>query len=174
MCFSEQIFYRKQSLGAPVRFSSHMADSVVREIQKTKRSVIVLRSQSSLVYLCVQFVFSTAALHVLVRWISRLIALWSKGVYIPSLHFFCENNPEPWPVFSRPLANEDLFFSTIMGSYTSENNCSGQWRLESTWHKYKNISGLAWLSFWWLTSFCGTYVSLRMSVSGVTLQLTAC
>ena len=122
-----------------------------------------LRSQFSLVYLC-QFVFSASVLHFLVRWISRLISLWSKGVYIPSLHFFCENIPEPWPVFSRPLANEDLFFSTIMGSYTSENNCSGQWRLESTWHKYKNISGLAWLSFWWLTSFCGTNVSLQVSV----------
>ena len=60
MCFSEQIFYRKQSLGAPVRFSLHMAESVVREIQKTKRSVIVLRSQFSSVYLCVQFVFYAA------------------------------------------------------------------------------------------------------------------
>ena len=163
MCFSEQILYRKQSLGAPVRFSLHRAESVVREIQKTKRSVIVLRSQSSLVYLCVQFVFSTAALHVLVRWISRLIALWSKGVYILSLHFFCDNNSEPWPVFSRPLANEDLFFLTIMGFYLSENNCSGQWRRESSGHMY-NINGLARLSFWWLNSFCGTYVSLRMSV----------
>ena len=94
--------------------------------------VASLRVQFSLVYLCVQFVFSATALHFLVRWISRLIALWSKGIYIPSLHFFCESNPEPWPVFSRPLANEDLFFSTIMGSCTSENNCSGQWRLEST------------------------------------------
>ena len=105
----------------PLRFSLHVAESVVREIQKTKRSVIVLffnlllvaslRSQFSLVYLCVQFVFSATALHFLVRWISRLIALWSKGVYIPSLHFFCENNPEPWPVFFfRQLANEDLFF----------------------------------------------------------------
>ena len=156
-----------------LRFSLHMAESVVREIQKTKRSVIVLffnlllvaslRSQFSLVYLCVQFVFSAAALHFLVRWISRLIALWSKGVYIPSLHFFSENNPEPWPVFSRPLANEDLFFSTIMGSYTSENNCSGQWRRKNTGHMY-NINGLAWLSFWSLTSFSGTYVSLRMCV----------
>ena len=88
-----------------LRFSLHMAESVVREIQKTKRSVIVLffylllvtslRSQFSLVYLCIQFVFSAAALHFLVRW----IALWSKDVYIRSLHFFCENQPEPWPVF---------------------------------------------------------------------------
>ena len=102
-----------------LRFSLHMAESVVREIQKPKRSMIVLlfffnlllvaslRSQFSLVYLC-QFVFSASVLHFLVRWISRLIALWSKGVYIPSLHFFSENNHEPWPVFSRPLANEDL------------------------------------------------------------------
>ena len=54
-----------------------MVESVVREIQKTKRSVIVLffnlllvaslRSQFSLVYLCVQFVFSAAARHFLVR-----------------------------------------------------------------------------------------------------------
>ena len=52
-----------------------MAESVVREIQKTKRSMIVLffnllvaslRSQFSLVYLC-QFVFSASALHFLVR-----------------------------------------------------------------------------------------------------------
>ena len=104
-----------------LRFSLHMDESVVREIQKPKRSMIVLfffnlllvaslRSQFSLVYLCVQFVFSATALHFLVRWISRLIALWSKGVYIPSLHFFCENNPEPWPVFFRQLAHGDLFF----------------------------------------------------------------
>ena len=122
-----------------------------------------LRSQFSLVYLCVQFVFSAAALHdhFLVRWISRLIALWYKGVYIPSLHFVRTT----WTLisFSRPLANEDLFFLTIMGSYTSENNCSGQWRRKSTGHMY-NINGLAWLSFLWLTSFCGTFVSLRMCV----------
>ena len=117
--------------------------------------VASLRSQFSLVYLCVQFVFSATALHFLVRWISRLIALWSKGVYIPSLHFFSENNHEPWPVFSRPLANEDLFFLTIMRSYTSENNCSGQWRCQSTGRMYK-INRLAWLSFLWLNSFCGT------------------
>ena len=64
----------------------------------------------SLVYLCIQFVFSATALPFLVRWISRLIALWSKGAYIPSLHFFCEKNPEPWPAYFRQLANEDLFF----------------------------------------------------------------
>ena len=77
-----------------LRFSLHMAESVVREIEKTKRSVIVffyillvtsLRSQFSLVHLCIQFVFSATVLH--------------KRVYIPSLHFFCENNPESWPVF---------------------------------------------------------------------------
>ena len=125
--------------------------------------LLVASLRFSLVYLCVHFVFSTVALHFLVRWISRLIALWSKGVYIPSLHFFCENNPEPWPVFFRQLANEDSFCITIMGSYTSENNCSYQWRRESTGHMY-DINGLAWLSFWCVTSFCGTYVSLRMSV----------
>ena len=147
-----------------LRFVLHMAESVVREIKKTNLLLVAsLRSQFGLVYLCVQFVFSAAALHFLVRWISRLIALWSKGVYIRSFHFFCENNPEPWPVFSRPLANEDLLFLKVMGSYTSENNCSGQWRRKSTGHMY-NINGLAWLSFWWLTSFCGTNVSLRMSV----------
>ena len=89
-----------------LRFSLHLAESVVREIQKTKRSVIVLfylllvaSLRFSLVYLCIQFVFSATALPFLVRWISRSIALWSKGAYIPSLHFFCEKNPEPWPVF---------------------------------------------------------------------------
>ena len=39
-----------------------------------------------------------------------------------------------------------------MGSYTSENNCSGQWRRKSTGHMY-NINGLAWLSFLWLPFF---------------------
>ena len=38
--------------------------------------------------MCVQFVFSAAALHFLVRQIFRLKAT-------PSLHFFCEKNPEP-------------------------------------------------------------------------------
>ena len=59
-----------------LRFSLHVAESVVREIQKTKRSMIVLffnlllvaslRSLFSLVYLC-QFVFSASALRFLVR-----------------------------------------------------------------------------------------------------------
>ena len=97
-----------------LRFSLHLAESVVREIQKTKRSVIVLfnyifflyvaRIRFSLVYLCVQFVFSEAALHFLVRRISTLIAIRSKGVYITSLYLFSEINPEPWPVCFRPLA----------------------------------------------------------------------
>ena len=39
-----------------------------------------------------------------------------------------------------------------MGSYTSENNCSGQWRPKSTGHMY-NINGLAWLSLLWLPFF---------------------
>ena len=72
--------------------------------------LLVASLRFSLVYLCVQFAFSAAALHFLVRWISRLIALWSKGVCIPSLHFFCEIKTEPWLVYFRPLANEDLFF----------------------------------------------------------------
>ena len=38
-----------------------------------------------------------------------------------------------------------------MGSCTSENNCSGQWRTESTGRMY-DINGLAWLSFWRPTS----------------------
>ena len=37
------------------------------------------------------------------------------------------------------------FSISIMGSYTSENNCSCQWRRESTGHMY-DISGLAWLA----------------------------
>ena len=34
------------------------------------------------------------------------------------------------------------FSTTIMGSYTSENNCSGQWRRESTGHMYTTLMGL--------------------------------
>ena len=43
------------------------------------------------------------------------------------------------------------FSITVMGSCTSENNCSGQWRTESTGRMY-DINGLAWLSFWRPTS----------------------
>ena len=57
-----------------LRFSLHLSKSVVREILKTERSVIVnffyllVASLSlSLVSLCVHFVFSAAALHFLVR-----------------------------------------------------------------------------------------------------------
>ena len=104
-----------------LRFSLHKAEFVVREIQKTKRSMIVLffnlllvaslRSQFSLVDLG-QFVFSASALHFLVRWISRLIALWSKGVYNPSLHFFffVRKTLNLDQFFFCQLANEDLFF----------------------------------------------------------------
>ena len=89
--------------------------------------VASLRFSLLYMYLCVQFVFSAAALHFLIRWIRRLITLRCKGVYIPSLHFFCENNPEPWPVFFFVLWQMKTSFSiTIIGSYTSENNCSCQ------------------------------------------------
>ena len=73
--------------------------------------VASLRFSLLYMYLCVEFVFSAAALHFLIRWISRLIALRCKGVYIPSLHFFLWE--QPWTLtrfFFRPLANEDLFF----------------------------------------------------------------
>ena len=103
--------------------------------------LLVARLRFSLVYLCVKFVFSAAVLHFLVRWMSRLIALWSKGVYIPFLHFFCENKPELWPVFFVHWQMKASFSTTIMGCYTSENNCSGQWRRESTGHMY-DIMGL--------------------------------
>ena len=78
--------------------------------------LLVASLRFSLVYLCVQFVYTATTLDFLVRWISRLMALWSKGVYILSLDFFCEKNPKPWPVvFFRQLANEDRSFSiTIM------------------------------------------------------------
>ena len=68
-----------------LRFSLHLAECVVREIQKTKRSVIfhffffylplVASLRFSLVSLCVHFVFSAAALHFLVRLTSKLIPL---------------------------------------------------------------------------------------------------
>ena len=61
-------------------------------------------------YLGVQFVFSTTALHFLLEWIRRLylIALWSLGFLIPYLDFSCENCLEPLRFFSssgkwRPL-----------------------------------------------------------------------
>ena len=119
-----------------LRLSLHLADSVAREFQKTKHILIVLfyllvaSLRFSLMYPCVQFVLSAAALPLLVRWIRRSIALWPEDVYISSLPFFCENCPEHWPVF-RSSENKDLFSITFTGSYTSENNCSGQWRRES-------------------------------------------
>ena len=122
-----------------LRFSLHLAESVLKEIHKTNAVwlfffylLLVARLRFSLVYLCIRFVFPATALHFLVRWISRLIALWSKGVYIPSLHFFCENNPEPRPFFFVNWQMKTSFSITIMGSYTSENNFNGQWRHEST------------------------------------------
>ena len=84
-----------------LRLSLHLPESVVREIQKTKRSVIVLflnllpvaSLRLSSVYMCVQFVFSAAALHFLVRWISRLIAMWSKGDSLLAFLLW----EQPWP-----------------------------------------------------------------------------
>ena len=118
-----------------------VAESVVREIQKIKRSVIFLfffylllvaSLRFSLVYLCVHFVFSTAALHFLVRWISRLIALWSKGARIPSLHLFVRKTLNLDQFFLVHWQMKTSFSIMIMGSYKSENNCSCQWRCEST------------------------------------------
>ena len=42
------------------------------------------------------------------KYINRSVVC--EGDSIPSLYFFWEKNPEPWPVFVRPLANEGLFF----------------------------------------------------------------
>ena len=64
-------------------------------------------------FLCVQFLFSAAAIHFLVRWISRLIALWSQGFNIPSLDFF---SWEELDQFLRSLANEGLFNFFYNGS----------------------------------------------------------
>ena len=55
--------------------------------------LLVASLRFSLVYLCIQFACDSP--HFLVWWISRLIALWSKGVYIPSLHFLW-----PWTLTS--------------------------------------------------------------------------
>ena len=66
-------------------FSLRLTDSVAREFQKIQRDcsffnlLHVASLRFSLVFLCVQFAFSASALHFLVRWISRLIALWSQG-----------------------------------------------------------------------------------------------
>ena len=94
--------------------------------------LLVASLRFSLVYLCVHFVFSTAALHFLVRWISRLIALCSKGAHIPSLHLFVRKTLNLDQFFLVHWQIKTSFSLMIMGSYTSENNCSCQWRCEST------------------------------------------
>ena len=74
-------------------------------------SFFVARLRFSLVYLCVQFVSSAAALHFLVKWISSFIAPSSQGVYIPCLNsFFVRTTPNP-----DHSANEDLFFYNVHG-----------------------------------------------------------
>ena len=74
-------------------------------------SFFVARLRFSLVYLCVQFVSSAAALHFLVKWISSFIAPSSQGVYIPCLNsFFVRTTPNP-----DHSANEDLFFHNVHG-----------------------------------------------------------
>ena len=70
--------------------------------------LIIIAQSLSLVYLCVQFVFTAAPLHFLVRWISRLIAPWSKGVYIP-----------PCISFVRTTLNLDQFFLVLWQMKTS-------------------------------------------------------
>ena len=114
-----------------LHFPLHIAESVVREIQKTKRSVIVLFLSSSCsesirfrLVVCI-FCGSPSFLGKMNK--NRLIALWS------------------WISFMRTTLNLDQFFLvhrqmmtyfsiTIMGSYTSWNNCRGQWRHKSTGH----------------------------------------
>ena len=41
------------------------------------------------------------------KYINRSVVC--EGDSIPLLYFFWEKNPEPWPVFVRPLENEGLF-----------------------------------------------------------------
>ena len=55
---------------------------------------------------------ASAALHFLVGWISRLIALWFQGFNIPSLDFFFW---EELDQFLRSLANEGPFFYNVHG-----------------------------------------------------------
>ena len=112
----------------------------VREIQKTKRSLIVLSLlllaaslRSSWVYLCVQFAFCAAVFHFLVGWIKVVKSLFGLKAFIDP----------PCTSFVRTILNLDQIFFvhwqikasfsiTIMESYTPESNCSGQWRRKST------------------------------------------
>ena len=95
----------KYAASNSVYFCLCLADSVAREIQKTKRILIVLfcllvaSLRFSLMYPCVQFVVFFGSPTVIGKIIMRLIALWPKDVYISSFHFVFENCPEPSPVF---------------------------------------------------------------------------
>ena len=100
--------------------------------------------------MCSFCIFCCSSSFQLVRWISRLMGLCSKGIYIPSFHSICGSNPEPWPVCFRPLPNKDLFFYNDHGIL---------WHLKIIAVVNEGAKVLHWLSFWWLTSFCGTYVS---------------
>ena len=76
-----------------------------------------------------------------------LVHLQSATKFTTMLKDTCDKMCAPCISFVRTTLNLDQFFLaywqiktsfsiTIMGSYTSENNCSGQWRCESTAHTY--------------------------------------
>ena len=81
-----------------------------------------------------------------------LVHLQSATKFTTMLKDTCDKMCAPCISFVRTTLNLDQFFLacwqiktsfsiTIMGSYTSENNCSGQWRCESTAHTY-DINGI--------------------------------
>lgn len=132
-------------------FSWHLATSVAREIQKTKRRVIVLllsspysESQSYfIVPVCLVCIFCGSPVF-LGTCTSRLIILLLCDLrvfkFLPCISFVGTALNLDRPVFFLSWQVKTSFSITFMGYYTSENNCTGQWRCQITGHRY-NIKG---------------------------------
>ena len=74
-------------------------------------NLLVASLRFSLVYLCVQFVFSAAVLHFLVRWIKVVKSLFGLNAFIdPPCTSFVRTILKLDHIFFRSLANEGLFF----------------------------------------------------------------
>ena len=135
--FFLRIWVNKYDASDSVYFCLCLADSVAREIQKTKRILIVLfcllvaSLRFSLMYPCVQFVVffgSPTVIGKMNNEINRSVA--SRRLYF-LLSFLLWELPWTFTSFFVHQKIKISFSITFTGSCTSENNCSGQRRRES-------------------------------------------
>ena len=102
--------------------------------------LLIASLRVSLLYLCVWFVFSVFLGTCTSRLIILLLCDLRVFKFLPCISLVGTALNLDRPVFFLNWQVKTSFSITFMGYYTSENNCTGQWRCQITGHRY-NIKG---------------------------------